>query len=30
VAGVVLFLASDLAGFVTGDSVGINGGVWFS
>lgn len=30
VAGAVLFLCSDLAGFVTGEVVEINGGVWFS
>jgi 3-oxoacyl-[acyl-carrier protein] reductase len=29
VAGAVLFLASDLASFVTGDTIGVNGGTWF-
>lgn len=29
VAGTVVFLASDLAGFVTGETVSINGGAWF-
>jgi 3-oxoacyl-[acyl-carrier protein] reductase len=28
VAGVVAFLASDLAGFVTGEIVNVNGGAW--
>ncbi|MBN9391280.1 MAG: 3-oxoacyl-ACP reductase FabG [Chloroflexi bacterium] len=29
VAGSVVFLASDLAGFVTGETISINGGAWF-
>jgi len=29
VAGVVLFLVSDLASFITGETTEINGGVWF-
>jgi 3-oxoacyl-[acyl-carrier protein] reductase len=29
VAGAVLFLASDLSGFITGEVIDINGGVWF-
>lgn len=29
VAGAVLYLASDLAAFVTGDTIDINGGTWF-
>jgi 3-oxoacyl-[acyl-carrier protein] reductase len=29
VAGAVLFLASDLAGFITGEVTEINGGAWF-
>lgn len=29
VAGTVLFLVSDLAAFVTGDTISINGGIWF-
>jgi len=29
VAGAVLFLVSDLAGFITGEVIDINGGVWF-
>jgi 3-oxoacyl-[acyl-carrier protein] reductase len=29
VAGTIVFLASDLAGFVTGETVSINGGAWF-
>ena len=29
VAGAVLFLASDLASFITGETTEINGGVWF-
>jgi 3-oxoacyl-[acyl-carrier protein] reductase len=30
VAGVVVYLASDLASFVTGDTTAINGGTWFA
>jgi len=29
VAGAALYLASDLAAFVTGDTIDINGGTWF-
>lgn len=29
VAGAVLYLASDLAAFVTGDTIDVNGGTWF-
>jgi 3-oxoacyl-[acyl-carrier protein] reductase len=29
VAGAVLFLASDLSGFITGEVTEINGGAWF-
>ena len=29
VAGTVLFLVSDLAGFITGDVTSVNGGAWF-
>jgi 3-oxoacyl-[acyl-carrier protein] reductase len=30
VAGTVLYLVSDLAAFVTGDTISINGGAWFA
>lgn len=30
VAGAVLYLVSDLAAFVTGDTISINGGAWFA
>jgi len=29
VAGTVLFLVSDLAGFITGEVTSVNGGAWF-
>jgi NAD(P)-dependent dehydrogenase (short-subunit alcohol dehydrogenase family) len=29
VAGTVLFLVSDLAGYITGEVTEINGGMWF-
>jgi 3-oxoacyl-[acyl-carrier protein] reductase len=30
VAGAVLYLASDLAAFVTGEVIEVNGGLWFA
>ncbi|HEV2027954.1 MAG TPA: SDR family oxidoreductase [Candidatus Dormibacteraeota bacterium] len=30
VAGAVLFLASDMATFITGEALEVNGGTWFA